>query len=1066
MKKGWKIALISLGSLLGLIIIVVVVACWLIFTPARLTSIVNKLSDKYILCENHFGNVDLTLFKTFPNVGLEVHDVVLINPYDKPDSGIAQGMILSDTLASVGTLTVGIDVKEFLSNKNIVVRQVCLDDAQANLYTSLEGWSNLDIFPKSEKDTTESETKLPDTIQIEKVKINNLSARYCNLQQSLQAAAENLNLTLKGDMVNKDIDADLSLEVAKLLVDMHDNMHVAAQDLDLSAKGDWTDSKADAKLSLDMAHLLFGMNDSLGRSTLTADVDKVDLALKGQGPKNNMEGNLELTLPKGNVTLGGKAYTTQAMNNSRHDLLAMQLPFHADLDDKSLSLADAVVSLLEYAINLDGSVSLPNEGRPMHVDMAYRTDRWQVADLIAVLPPFITKSLKGMNVDGKLSLDGKAVGDVAEGQLPLVNADVLFEKGTFSAPKMLPMPVKKIGAKMTANLNLSSDAAHKGPSKVKIDYLNARAENTDLSVSGTVDDLLGKDMLVDAVVKGDINLPDLKAFLPDTMPIALQGTTKADIKVKSRLSAITKLDLAKVHADGTLKFADLDVTYDSIHAQSRQLDMAVKLPANPSNKNVKELIGAHIQGGKLDVQMVNKNLTASVADPDIKVGLPNILDKNQPLAAAFDVSFSKVNADMDSMTVYSDTLKLKGSVRNDKSQDNPLKQWHPDVDIDLHRAVLAMDNMSEAVRMPSFRFNYKPEVCEIADADIRWGVSDYHLSGKVYGVEDWLSHKAMLRGDVYFSSQYADIDQLLGILSGMGSDKDTLALQRQEDNVPKEANPFIVPKDVNVTLHTNIDRCIAFENDLNQLGGTVTVNDGVAVLDQIGFTCKAARMQLTAIYKSPRVNHLFAGIDFHLLDITVEELIDMVPSVDTLVPMLKAFKGRADFHLAAECNLDAFYKPKMSTLLGAAAITGKDLVVLDNETISDIAKLLQFKNWREHDNNIGVDSISVEATVFRKEIVVYPFLLNLHNYQLCVGGRHTLDNACNYHLELIKCPLPVRLAVDVNGSLSKPKIGLGKVQYAELYKPEKRDEVQTRTLELKKMIRQALESNVKVGSIN
>ena len=64
MKKGWKIALISLGSLIGTIAIVVAVVCWLLFTPARLTAIVNKLADNYLLCENHFGSVSLSLFKT------------------------------------------------------------------------------------------------------------------------------------------------------------------------------------------------------------------------------------------------------------------------------------------------------------------------------------------------------------------------------------------------------------------------------------------------------------------------------------------------------------------------------------------------------------------------------------------------------------------------------------------------------------------------------------------------------------------------------------------------------------------------------------------------------------------------------------------------------------------------------------------------------------------------------------------------------------------------------------------------------------------------------------------
>ena len=383
------------------------------------------------------------------------------------------------------------------------------------------------------------------------------------------------------------------------------------------------------------------------------------------------------------------------------------------------------------------------------------------------------------------------------------------------------------------------------------------------------------------------------------------------------------------------------------------------------------------------------------------------------------------------------------------------------MDIDILRGVLAMNSMSEAVRMTNFEFNYKPEVCNISRADILWGVSDYHLSGKVYGLEDWLDHKAMLHGTLDFGSQYADIDQLLGILSGMGSDEDTLQQQRVEDNVPKEANPFIVPKDVNVRLNTHVTRCVAFGNDLNDLGGSVTVNDGTAILEQIGFTCKAARMQLTGVYSTPRVNHLTVGLDFHLLDIDIDELLDMIPSIDTLVPMLAAFQGRANFHLAVNGALDAFYKPKMSNLIGAAAISGKDLVVMDNSTVATMARLLQFKNWREKDNNIGVDSISVEATVLREEIIVYPFLLNLHNYQLCIGGRHTLENNCNYHLELLKCPLPARLAIDVAGNISKPQISLGKLMYPDLYMPEPSNKLSARTLEIKNLVRQALEANVK-----
>ena len=1027
MKKGWKIALISLGSLLGLLLIVVVVACWLLFTPSRLTSIVNKLADEHILCENHFEKVELSLFKTWPNVGVEVENVVLVNPYELPvGNALAAKAVQNDTLARVRSLTVGLDLKAFLKDRSIIVRQLRVDDATANLYTAPDGWNNLDIFAKGEpSESTDTSSSLPSTIQLEKIAVSNLSAQYCNLQQQMLACADNLNLKVKGSWVEKQIAADLSL-------------------------------KAD--------HLLVDMRDSLGNPNIYADlVENPTVTLVADGAMDNLKGKLKLTLPKGQVNMGDKAFVTEAMLASKHDVLTLNIPFLANLDDKSVTLQDdATLSLLNYKIALAGNVALAKDDRPMQVDVKYAIDDWQVGELLEVLPSFVTQSLKGMDVDARLGIQGTAVGVVAEGQLPLISADVTLKKGSFSAPKMLPMPVKDINADLHADLCLSTDSAHKAPSSVVIHSFTAKAKKTNLAIEGKVDDLM-EDMLVDAQIKGDLNLPDLRPFLPDTMPITLNGTSNVNLKVKSRLSQLTKLNLNKVQANGTLKFNKLDVLYDSIHATSPKLNVALTLPKTKSTakNSIHELIGAHITGGQLDVAMAQNGLDAHVTDPDIQVGLPNILDKKQSMAAAFNISFSKVSAEMDSMIVYSDTLKLKGSVRNDKQQENVLKQWNPNVDIDILRGVLAINNMSEAVRLTNFEFNYKPEVCNISRADILWGVSDYHLSGKVYDVEDWLDHKAMLHGTLDFGSQYADIDQLMGILSGMGSDKDTLEQQRQEDNVPKTANPFIVPKDVNVKLNTHITRCVAFGNDLVDLGGSVTVNDGTAVLEQVGFTCKAARMQLTGIYRSPRVNHLFTGLDFHLLDIDIEELLDMIPTIDTLVPMLASFKGKANFHLAFDCNLDAFYKPKMSTLLGAAAIDGKDLIVLDNANLASIGRLLQFKNWREKDNNLGIDSISVEAQVFRKEIRVYPFLLNLHNYRLYVDGQHNLDNNCNYHIELLKCPLPARLAVDVKGNISKPQISLGQVTRPESYIPEKSDELEVRLLEHKKLIRQALEANVK-----
>jgi hypothetical protein len=277
-----------------------------------------------------------------------------------------------------------------------------------------------------------------------------------------------------------------------------------------------------------------------------------------------------------------------------------------------------------------------------------------------------------------------------------------------------------------------------------------------------------------------------------------------------------------------------------------------------------------------------------------------------------------------------------------------------------------------------------------------------------------------------------------------------------ESSATAEDEPFMVPMGVDVRLNTDIRTVNVNGFKFDDIGGHVTVKDGVLVLEEMGFTSDAARMQLTAMYKSPRKNHLFVGFDFHLLDIEIDELIRMVPDVDSIVPMLKAFDGEAEFHFAGETYLKSNYDIKMSTLRAAAAIEGRDLVVMDNETFKQISKYLLF----DKDTKNVVDSISVEMTVFKDEVDLYPFLVSMDDYKAVIGGRHNIneDFDFNYHISLTA---PLRLGLDIGGTLEDMKFKLVGCKYAQMYNPQKQNAVQARTLQLKKIISDSLKDNVK-----
>jgi hypothetical protein len=1055
MPKWLKATLISVGSLLGLLVVAVAVVCWLVFTPSKLTGIVNKVVKDVVTCDVNFEKVSLSLFKTFPYAGLDVHNVVLVNPVEGAPS---------DTVARIDDLILAINAKQFVWHGDIVVKQLLLEGTEANIYVGEDGTANYDILPPDEDTTSESKPfKLPEYIDIEKVKISHLNACYNDYSHGLFADVNDLGVDVKGRWQDEKADLDAEIKSKELSLVTADSMQNERLALSLSslkckADGKMKDVKqADAKLKINLSEVVMHSCDTAGAELLRVALDKAELTADASGWLNNMKGELKLEVPSGDVTVGGMDYVTEALKERKDNLLRVKVPFGVDVEDMKLNMTDAEVALKEWAVGLSGDVALAKEGRPLTVDLTFNTSRWDAGELIKVLPAKFTTWKKGMNVDADLQVtEGKVVGAVTDSTMPKVDARVELRDGKFYYPKAVPYHVTGIAADVVADMDLSRG----GEANARIEKLDADVEKNHVSVKGSLKDLTGRQD-VDATVKAKLDVSDLEPLM-DSVPVDVKGKADIALHLRALVKDLSGLDLTKIKADGTVIIDNLDVVYDTINAKTPRLKVDVQLPAARRTAKVGEVLSVKISSQTLNVEMPNQKVTAELSGVGIDVGLSNVLEKGTPLALAFDIKTAAVKATMDTITLQTNSLALDGSIKYDSTKQNLLKQLNPDLDIDLRYARVKVPGSQEPLIMPQFKFNYKPEECKIQNLDLHYGQSDLHLKGTVAGLEDWLSQEAMLRGTLDFTSNYTDLDELLDLISGIHVDKDTLEAQRKEDKVSKDADPFIVPKDVDVRLNTTIMHTSAFGNELNSVAGGVSIKEGTVILDQIGFVCKAAKMQLTAIYKSPRMNHLFVGFDFHLLDIQIAELIDMIPYVDTIVPMLSSFDGNADFHLAAETYLNAFYKPKMSTLLGAAAITGKDLVVLDSKTFDQIAKLLMFKKSTVN----KIDTLDVEVTVFDRQAEVYPFVVTMDKYQVCAAGRHTLDNAYNYHLELLKSPLPTRLAVDINGVMPKLNFKLGKVKYAELYKPEKHNAVQQRTMALKNMIRQSLERNVKEETRN
>ena len=993
MKRALKILGWTLLSIVLAVVLVASIAIYVVFTPERLTPIARQAADKFITCEHEIGEVDLTFFSTFPRFGLRADGLLLINP---------QAGAQNDTIVEAKHLVATVDVMEFFNNKNLHVHEAILDDATVNFYIAEDGTTNLtDVFVTS-PDTTEEDTSafsLPfDALRVDGLRIKANAITFLDEKDTICAS---LGLT------------------------------------ELSAKAEsW---------------------------------DDMLIALEAKDVCANLKGD--------------------SYADSLHvEILA---PLAMNLDSMHFAFRRAELAVNEFALVLSGTADI-RDSIGINAGVATK-DKWQIQPLLALVPAKFTSALKDIEVDGKVALEADIKGFLGENAMPLVKARLTLEDGE-GAYKPLPYKLRDLELDADALLDLNK----KEPSSVTIRNLAAKTKDSRLSATGTVNDLMGN-MLLDLALNLDANLPDFAYFLPDSM--TLLGRAKGSMKSKISLADLTEMRLHKGRISADLVLDDIRYEQDSMIAILPHSTAKIQIPnATPSRKSV-NWVRAEIVSDKIDFVM-GEATHAMIDAPVLKAEAANVLNKKQEYFAslafdALDAKYDTILADLktseleafvsggqkisaklktqaltasmgEELKAKTGSLALEAASRYNKDGENALLKWNPRLKINLKQGELAMpERLPEIVRIPSVDFKYSNREMNINNARVELGRSDLNLRGNVRNIGKWFRHEDVLQGELEVVSNHCDANQLMAWFSAdKGAEEESpsaeggLSANESERSVSDsglsgEADPFLVPTDVDLALKTHMQEVEIFNQEAKDLKGGLYIKDGTVILDEMGFVCRAAKLQLTAMYRTPRRNHLYVGLDYHMIDVDIDELLSMIPEIEEMVPMLSSFKGAAQFHLAAETYMNSQYKPKMSTLRGAASLTAKDLVVLDGKTFDQIAKLLMFKKKTEN----KIDSLNAEITIYKNEIDIYPLCVQMDNYMVALGGRHRTDMTFNYDINVLS---PIYLGVHVGGTMDNLQIKLAKCKYAQDFRPHWYQKADTQSLELRQLIKKSMEKNVRI----
>lgn len=761
---------------------------------------------------------------------------------------------------------------------------------------------------------------------------------------------------------------------------------------------------------------------------------------------------LRLSLTKGISTLGLKFDNKNILFWQQGELLvnkiatSLRTDIMVDRQTAVWKLKDTELDVNGIRLDVNGTFRRDTVAKTIGMDLEYGLHAPSMETVLRMIPKSYVKDTK-VSAKGEVTVSGRVRGVYGDKKLPAVSLKIGIKEAS-AQYKGLPYGIDEV----TADFDAYVDLMRHQPSYLNLKIFHFKGAHTEVLADAKVDDLLD-DPLITFHTKSTVDLDALAKTFPLQESVTITGKLDADMGMKCRLSTLKKQDIGRMKLGGKLELKDFE-----LKDTAKDFDFLGNATFRFRDN---ETLQAQMDVRKLVLR--SRFLSSDIERLVANVSSTNPQDTNRIVSLQCDMEVSKLRASMgDSIKLYSARAKAQAalgpqevdvtkpaidfSLRADslffsaagtrmamnvagiKMKADKLNDslWMPKGIVGFNRLRFRTPEFGLPIRMSKTAVTVDGPKITLKNASVRIGRSNMTATGDMMGVYRAMTKGEKLTAHLSLRSDLIDCNQLINSLSFPEDTTEVLT-----DSVPSEMKLFVIPRNIDFELQTDLKKVIFEKMLFENVHGAVDIKNQAIHLEDLSMRALDADMKAVMVYKAGSPRGGYAGFDFKIRNINIAKLVDFVPALDTIVPMLRSFKGRVMFDVAADARLDSAMNIRIPTLRSAIHIKGDSLVLMDGETFAEISKMLMFKNKKEN----VFDSISVNVTVHDGNVTVYPFLVEIDRYKAAVGGEQGLDMNFNYHISILKSPLPFKAGVNISGNLDKMKFRIGKAKYKDAVTP-------------------------------
>ncbi|HTN19813.1 MAG TPA: AsmA-like C-terminal region-containing protein [Pelobium sp.] len=600
---------IILGIVALLAIIIIALASIPLLFKDKIVAGVKTAINKNVNANVNFKNVDLSIISTFPNLGVQLQDLVVIGV----DS------FANDTLANIKALELNLNLMSVIKGETYQINSVNL--VQPNIYAKVlkSGKANWDIMKTDSTATSTTDTsKTKFKASLQKYSIENGNIIYDDASLGFYMNLKDVNHSGSGDFtqdlfqlktesdiqhltmkygaipylndVKLQADLPIDIDMKNMKFSFGDNK-IKLNELLLAVTGSLampndTDMLVDFKFDAQQSDLKNFL--SLIPAVYASNFKDMDASgkfafngfAKGTYNENSLPAfDVNLSIKDGKMKYAG---LPAAVNN-------IQVNANIKNPDGVIDHTEINIPAFHLAFDkapIDGRLFVKTPTSDPYVDMALK-GKLDLKQLTTIFP------MKDMTLSGILDADIKAKGNKS-------SIDKQQYQNFNASGQMLASNFVYTGAAVAKPVSISAAKMTFNPQNITLSNLNAKVGRSDFAANGSITNYLGyifnKNQSLGGTFNLTSNLMDINELMgPENTATATKDTSKLSlIKVPANINFLASVNAKQVlydnynisNAKGALLVKDESVYFKDMALQ--MLDGTIKMNGMYTTKDPKK----------------------------------------------------------------------------------------------------------------------------------------------------------------------------------------------------------------------------------------------------------------------------------------------------------------------------------------------------------------------------------------------------------------------------------------------------------------------------------------------